>query len=75
MDSRIVARKIAEEAIVLLKNESKLLPFSKGQRAAFLAEPSSIRSISGTVRARLTRQDAKISWRNVRRAGSARSRD
>lgn len=35
MDSRIVARKIAEEAIVLLKNESKLLPFSKGQRAAF----------------------------------------
>ncbi len=73
MDSRIVARKIAEEAIVLLKNESKLLPFSNVQ--PFLAEPSSIRSISGTVRARLTRQDAKISWRNVRRAGSARSRD
>lgn len=35
MDNRIVARKIAEEAIVLLKNEPKLLPFSKGQRAAF----------------------------------------
>lgn len=35
MDSKIVARKIAAEAIVLLKNESQLLPFSKGQRAAF----------------------------------------
>ncbi len=35
MDSSIVARKIAEEAIVLIKNEAKLLPFSKGQRAAF----------------------------------------
>ncbi len=35
MDSRAVAKKIAEEAIVLLKNEGHLLPFSKGQKAAF----------------------------------------
>lgn len=35
MDSRTTARKIAEEAIVLLKNDGNLLPFSKGQRAAF----------------------------------------
>ena len=35
MDSRAVAKKIAEEAIVLLKNEEHLLPFSKGQKAAF----------------------------------------
>ena len=35
MDSRAMAKKIAEEAIVVLKNEGNLLPFSKGQKAAF----------------------------------------
>ena len=35
MDSRAVAKKIAEEAIVLLKNEEHLLPFSMGQKTAF----------------------------------------
>ena len=35
MDSRAVAKKIADEAIVLLKNEEYLLPFSKGWKAAF----------------------------------------
>ena len=34
MDNREVAKKIAEEAIVLLKNEEQLLPFDKGQKAA-----------------------------------------
>lgn len=38
MDSRSVAKKIAEEAIVLLKNEKHLLPFSKGQKAAFFGK-------------------------------------
>ena len=35
MDNAAVAKRIAEEAIVLLKNEKQLLPFSKGQKAAF----------------------------------------
>ncbi len=35
MDSRVVAKKIAEEAIVLLKNEEHLLPFGGRQKAAF----------------------------------------
>lgn len=35
MDNKAVAKKIAEEAIVLLKNEEHLLPFSGGQKAAF----------------------------------------
>lgn len=35
MDSRTVAKMIADEAIVLLKNDDRLLPFLKGQRAAF----------------------------------------
>lgn len=36
MDTRAIARRIAEEAIVLLKNEEKVLPFPKGQKVAFL---------------------------------------
>ncbi len=35
MDSRATAKKMVEEAIVLLKNDGNLLPFAKGQRAAF----------------------------------------
>lgn len=35
MDNRAVAKKIVEEAVVLLKNEQHLLPFPKGQKAAF----------------------------------------
>ncbi|MDE7133415.1 MAG: glycoside hydrolase family 3 C-terminal domain-containing protein [Lachnospiraceae bacterium] len=35
MDNRAVAKKIAGEAIVLLKNNEHLLPFPKGQKAAF----------------------------------------
>ena len=35
MDSRAVAKKIAEEAIVLLKNDEQLLPFPRGQKAVF----------------------------------------
>lgn len=35
MDNRAVARKLVEEAIVLLKNEEHLLPFARGQKAAF----------------------------------------
>ena len=35
MDNRAVPKKIAEEAIVLLKNEEQLLPFFKGQKASF----------------------------------------
>lgn len=35
MNNRAVARKLVEEAIVLLKNEEHLLPFPKGQKAAF----------------------------------------
>lgn len=35
MDSRSVARAIAEESMVLLKNEHSLLPLKKGSRAAF----------------------------------------
>ncbi len=35
MDSKAAAKRIADEAIVLLKNESRLLPLAKGQRAAF----------------------------------------
>ena len=35
MDNRAVAKNIAGEAIVLLKNNEHLLPFSKGQKAAF----------------------------------------
>ena len=35
MDSRAVAKKIADEAIVLLKNEEQLLPFWGGKKAAF----------------------------------------
>ncbi|MDE6184511.1 MAG: glycoside hydrolase family 3 C-terminal domain-containing protein, partial [Lachnospiraceae bacterium] len=35
MTSREVAKKVVEEAIVLLKNEDDLLPFSKGQKISF----------------------------------------
>lgn len=35
MDHRAVARKLVEEAVVLLKNDDRLLPFPKGQKAAF----------------------------------------
>lgn len=35
MEVRAAAKKIVEEAIVLLKNEKHLLPFFKGQKAAF----------------------------------------
>ncbi|MCM1155489.1 MAG: glycoside hydrolase family 3 C-terminal domain-containing protein [Roseburia sp.] len=35
MNTSEIARKIAAESIVLLKNEEQILPFSKGQRAAF----------------------------------------
>ena len=34
MDSREIAKRLAEESIVLLKNEDKLLPLKKGQRLA-----------------------------------------
>lgn len=35
MDKKLVARKIAEESIVLLKNEENLLPFEEGRNVAF----------------------------------------
>lgn len=35
MDNRAVAKKMAEEAIVLLKNDDHLLPFNQGQKIAF----------------------------------------
>lgn len=35
MERKLIARKIAEESIVLLKNDSHLLPFSEGKMIAF----------------------------------------
>lgn len=35
MDRKLIARKIAEESIVLLKNDGHLLPFSAGKMVAF----------------------------------------
>jgi len=35
MNTRSIAKRLAEESMVLLKNESNTLPFSKGQRLAF----------------------------------------
>ena len=35
MDRKLIARKIAEESIVLLKNEDHLLPFDEGKMIAF----------------------------------------
>ncbi|MCM1283324.1 MAG: glycoside hydrolase family 3 C-terminal domain-containing protein [Muribaculaceae bacterium] len=35
MESRVIARKLAEESIVLLKNKDGVLPFQRGQRVAF----------------------------------------
>lgn len=35
MDKRAIARQIAEESIVLLKNDGQLLPLASGKRAAF----------------------------------------
>lgn len=35
MDTKVTARKIVEESIVLLKNDEKLLPFSGDKRIAF----------------------------------------
>lgn len=35
MDSKTVAKRIVDEAVVLLKNDDLTLPFSKGQKAAF----------------------------------------
>ena len=35
MDRKLIARKIAEESIVLLKNDGHLLPFSEGKMVAF----------------------------------------
>lgn len=54
MDTRAVARSLAEEAIVLLKNEERLLPFQKGQKAAFLgrAQIDTIYSGNGSGAAR-----------------------
>ena len=47
MDSKAVAKKIAQEAIVLLKNESQLLPFPKGQKAAFFGRAQTDTIYSG----------------------------
>ena len=49
MDSRAVAKKIADEAIVLLKNEEYLLPFSKGWKAAFFGRAQIDTIYSGNV--------------------------
>ncbi|MGO5335747.1 glycoside hydrolase family 3 protein [Bilifractor sp. LCP19S3_H10] len=35
MDRKLIARKIAEESIVLLKNDGRLLPFEEGKMVAF----------------------------------------
>lgn len=35
MDRKLIARKIAEESIVLLKNDGRLLPFDEGKMVAF----------------------------------------
>ena len=35
MRHEILARKIVEESVVLLKNEEQVLPFAKNQKAAF----------------------------------------
>lgn len=49
-----IARKLAEESIVLLKNEKNTLPFSKGQKAAFFgrAQIDTIYSGNGSGAAR-----------------------
>lgn len=54
MDNKAVAKRIAEEAIVLLKNEEQLLPFSGGQKAAFFgrAQIDTIYSGNGSGAAR-----------------------
>ena len=36
MDRKLIARKIAEESIVLLKNDGHLLPFSEGKMVTLL---------------------------------------
>lgn len=56
MDNAAVAKRIAEEAIVLLKNEKQLLPFSKGQKAAFFgrAQIDTIYSGNGSGAARVS---------------------
>lgn len=35
MDTRVIARRIAEESIVLLKNEDQILPLAAGKKVAF----------------------------------------
>lgn len=47
MDTRNIARKIVEEAIVLLKNEDCLLPFPRNQKAAFFGRAQLKTFVSG----------------------------
>ncbi len=56
MDTRVTARKIAEESIVLLKNDEKLLPFPEGKRIAFFgrAQIGTVYSGNGSGAANVT---------------------
>lgn len=47
MDTRKIARKIAEEAIVLLKNDGNTLPFAKNQKIAFIGRAQTETIFSG----------------------------
>lgn len=47
MDTRKIARKLAEGSIVLLKNEGKLLPFAPRQKLAFFGRAQTKLIISG----------------------------
>lgn len=73
MDNREVAKKIAEEAIVLLKNEEQLLPFDKGQKAAVFGRAQIDTIYSGNGSGRLTNRDAEIYWKNARKEGSVQN--
>ena len=71
MDTKVIARKIVEESIVLLKNDGKLLPFPKEKRIAFFgrAQIGTLYSGNGSGAANVT--GAKVILEECEKCGIA----
>ena len=66
MDRKLIARKIAEESIVLLKNDSHLLPFSEGKMVAFFGRTQIGTLYSGNGSGGANVVGAGRSWKSAR---------
>lgn len=70
MDKKMIARKIAEESIVLLKNVDHILPLKEKKEIAFFGRTQigTLYSGNGSGRANICRVRHN-SWKNVKREG------